>query len=68
MAIILESPCKCYDGRHEEYQDADIFVTPWGSPYKIVNYYHCMNCEESWEHEFLIPSNDLEEVFRRTTQ
>ena len=65
--IVKECPCECYNGRREEYQDADIYVTAWGAPYKIVNYYHCMNCEESWEHHFLIPSEEIDEVFKRTT-
>jgi len=42
-------------------------MTPWGIPYGITFFYICMDCEESWEHHFLIPSADLDQVFKRTT-
>ena len=64
---VQQSPCRCEDGDHEEYQDLEVSMTPWGTPYGITYFLHCMDCEESWEHHFLIPSADLDQVFKRTT-
>lgn len=65
--IVKECPCTCENSIVEEYQDQECSMTPWGTPYGITFFYVCLDCEESWEHHFLIPSADLDQVFKRTT-
>jgi len=47
--LVNACPCKCEDGRWEEYADSEILCTPWGTPYGVKDYVICMDCNISFE-------------------